>query len=387
MANPFMPGNGIEPRYLAGRDSYLQEFAKSLRAFTNGLPRNLLLYGLRGTGKTVLLRRFKLIDEADGWITAEREFNERFCDENAFAEAFARDIVSLAAQVSIKKKLAEAGKRIAGLIKPEEIGAYGITYKPFYKEKKELLEDYLKELLISNWQLFKRASKKGVVLLYDEFHTVKDRKETKNFPLASLLGALSYAQRNGCRYYLVLSGLPMLKTNLKEAKTYTERMFLFREIGNLHPEDAENAVYKTLKGSGYEFSDDLVQTIVNETNGYPYFVQFYGYFLIEHAKKKRMSKGDLDRLKDKLLSELDASFFEDRFNLASEKEKKILMAMAEMKKDECGAKGIRKKAGVSHAVLMELLKRLTDKGLVYRVARGKYAFSIPLFRDFILRRL
>lgn len=100
-----MPGNGIQPRYLAGREEYIESFVRSLQSFEEGLPRNTVLSGLRGTGKTVLLRHFKVIAESKRWLTVEREFNERFSDENAFAEAVVTDIISKATEASWAKRV------------------------------------------------------------------------------------------------------------------------------------------------------------------------------------------------------------------------------------------------------------------------------------------
>jgi len=385
MPNPFMPGNGIQPRYLAGREEYIKSFVRSLQSFEEGLPRNTVLSGLRGTGKTVLLRHFKVIAESKRWLTVEREFNERFSDENAFAEAVVTDIISKVTEVSWAKRVKESGKKIIDIIKPEELSAYGITYKPFYKGQRQLLEDYLKEMLVKNWNPLKKSGHKGIVFLYDEFHTVRDRKDQKSFPLASLLGAVSYAQRNGCNFYLSLGGLPIIKSNLKEAKTYTERMFEFREIGNLTPEEANMAMIKTLQGSGTEFDNELIDKIVTETRGYPYFIQFYGYFTIEHVDKRKINLRDFTGIRKRLIKELDVSFFEDRFNLASAREKEILMAMAKVADSDIETKEIKRISGIKHGILMELLKRLIDKGLVYRSGRGRYGFTLPLFRDFLLR--
>lgn len=385
MPNPFMPGNGIEPRYLAGREEYVGSFEKSLQSFESGLPRNTVVSGLRGTGKTVLLRRFKVIAESRGWLTVEREFNERFSNEDDFAEAIIGDIISKATEVSLVQKAKQLGKKIADVIKPEELTAHGIIYKPFYKSKKHLLEDHLKEMLVKNWEVFKKAGKKGVVFLYDEFHTVRDAKDKKSFPLASLLGAVSYAQRNGCNYYLCIGGLPIITTNLKNAKTYTERMFEFREVGNLDKKEAEHAIVNSLKSSEYEFEQDLVDKVVSETRGYPYFIQFYGYFIIENTTKKKIGFADFTKIRGKLLTELDASFFRDRLNLASGKEKEVLFAMAKIGESEIETSQIIKTSKIGKAILMELLKRLIEKGLIYRAGRGKYGFTLPLFRDFLLR--
>lgn len=380
-----MPGNGIEPRYLAGRDEFVELFTKSLKSFENGLPRNTVVSGLRGTGKTVLLRRFKIITESREWLTVEREFNERFSEEEAFTEALVGDIVSKATEVSLVQKAKQFGKKVGGALKPEELTAYGISYKPYYKGKKQLLEDHLKEMLVKNWGIFKKAGKKGIVFLYDEFHTVRDVKEKKSFPLASLLGAISYAQRNGCRYYLCIGGLPIIMVNLKSAKTYTERMFESREVANLKPTEAEQAIINTLKNSEYEFDQDLVNKIVSETRGYPYFIQFYGYFIIENSSKKKLTLSDFVKIREKLLKELDASFFVDRLNLASGSEKKILFAMAKIGESDIETGKIKSMSKMEKHVMLGLMSRLIEKGLIHRSDRGKYGFSLPLFRDFLLR--
>lgn len=380
-----MPGNGIEPRYLAGREENICSFKRSLKSYEEGLPRNTVLSGLRGTGKTVLLRHFKIIAESKEWLTVEREFNDRFSDENSFAEAIVKDIISEATEVSLAKKAKQVGKKIIDVIKPGELGAYGITYKPFYKERKHLLEDYLKEMLLKNWNTFEKSDKKGVVFLYDEFHTVKDAKDKKSFPLASLLGAISYAQRNGCRYYLCLGGLPIMTSNLKDAKTYTERMFEFAQLANLDKVEAKKAIANTLQGSGYRFEEDLVDRIISETGGYPYLIQFYGYFILESINKKTITLKDFLGIRPKLIKDLDASFFEDRVKLASSKERDVLIAMAKTGAEEIEPIKIRKISKINHGTLMELLKRLIEKGLVYRSGRGRYGFTLPLFREFLLR--
>jgi DNA-binding transcriptional ArsR family regulator len=341
---------------------------------------------LRGSGKTVLLRRFKVLSESRDWLSIEREFNDRFSDENSFAEAIVKDIVSGVTEVSLAKKAKQVGKKIIDIIKPEELGAYGVTYKPFYKEKKHLLEDYLKEMLVKNWDAFKKSDKKGVVFLYDEFHTVKDSSQQKSYPLASLLGAISYAQRNGCKYYLCLGGLPTIMSNLKDAKTYTERMFELHQVGNLEADEAKKAITNTLKSSAYQFEDKLIDKMVEETGGYPYFIQFYGYFIIEQIGKKIITLKDSVEIRSKLIKDLDAGFFEDRVRLASPKERKILVAMARAGAAEVEVKQIIKISKISYGVLMELLKRLMEKGLVYRAERGRYGFTLPLFREFLLRK-
>lgn len=386
MYNPFRPGNGIEPPYLAGRTEYLQEFSRALDVFEEGLPRNYLVFGPRGTGKTVLMNHFSLIARQKGWLHVTREFNQRYCDENAFADAVNTDVVNKACEVSFFKKARKAGESLIDVFKPEELSAKGIAYKPFYKEKKKLLEDHLKNLLIENWKVFEKSDAKGLVFIYDEFHSIRDNQIEKNYPLASFLGALSFAQREGCRYAIAFSGLPNLPTNLKEAKTYIERMFVFKEMANLSEEEAQKAIEFPLKDSGYRFEDKLVKQIIKETAGYPYFLQFYCYFLIETMRQEMIRLNDLNNIRKQLLSELDLSFFDDRFKKATPSEQELLLAIAEAESDEMSPTEMMKNLEMDKSTFFTYLANLIEKNLVYKASRGRYTFTIPLFRDFLNRK-
>jgi len=385
--NPFRPGNGIVPPVLAGRDAALNSFARLLDENLRGLPRNLMLYGLRGTGKTVLLQVFRQICEEKGWLLVEREFNERYRDEEVFAEALLQDLTAAASRISLVKRAKQVGKEVAELLKPEELEVLGVRYKPFYRSRKIPLEDHLKNHLVDNWKVFASAAEEvhGLVFLYDEFHTVRDVEP--NFPLASLLGGLAHAQRTGCRYILVVSGLPNMKANMKEAKTYVERMFRFEEVGNLGPEDAKKAIEEPVVKARIAFDPRVIETLVKETQGYPYFLQFYGYYLIENLNRESVSVSDYEKVHTGMLKELDRSFFEDRFQQASDAEQDVLFAMARLGEQNVKTSDISRKCKQYYQTLMSSLNRLIDKNLIYKARKGRYSFALPLFRDFLLRKL
>jgi len=385
--NPFRPGNGIVPPVLAGRDAVLDSFARLLDENLRGLPRNLMLYGLRGTGKTVLLQVFRQICEEKGWLLMEREFNERYRDEEVFAEALLQDLTAAASRISLVKRAKRVGKEVAELLKPEELEVLGIRYKPFYRSRKIPLEDHLKNHLVDNWKVFARAADEvhGLVFLYDEFHTVRDIEP--NFPLASLLGGLAHAQRTGCRYILVVSGLPNMKTNMKEAKTYVERMFRFEEVGNLGSEDAKKAIEEPIAKAEIAFDPEVIEAILRETRGYPYFLQFYGYYLIENLNRESVRFSDYEKVHSGMLEELDRSFFEDRFEQASDAEQDVLLAIARLEEQNVKTSDISRKCKQDYQTLMSILNRLIDKNLIYKARKGKYSFALPLFRDFLLRKL
>jgi hypothetical protein len=387
--NPFKPGNGIIPPFVAGREKVFESFRSLLDGNVRGLPKNMILAGLRGTGKTVVLELFKQVCDEKKWIFVEREFSERFRDEEVFAEAILKDITKAATEVSLKKRFAEFGKRVGQVIKPEEIEAFGVKYKPFYKRDRVLLDDHLKENLINNWKEFKPDSGyNGAVFLYDEFHTVRDTPP--NFPLKSYLGAIAYAQRNKCRYVIVLAGLPNMKTYLEEAKTYVERMFEFPEIGNLPEPEAREAIEQPLFAVGIKFEEDVIRKILEETGGYPYFIQFYCYELINRLNKSTINFDDYNGIHKEIVELLDQSFFEGRFEKASDFEQDVLFAMVKTKKDTMRTSDIFSKLSRKHRdyqTTISALEQLMGKNLIYRPKKGRYSFALPLFRNFLTRKL
>jgi len=183
----------------------------------------------------------------------------------------------------------------------------------------------------------------------------------------------------------VLSGLPPLFPNLVKAKTYAERMFSVKSIVNLSREASQKAIRLPLGNSRFSFTDELIDTIVEETQGYPYFLQFYPYYLIQNIPKKRITLKDFQEMHPLLLKELDESFFSGRFNRASDGEQKILFKMARLG-PEIKFSQIREKAKIDKNYLNQILISLIEKGLIFRTGRGKYRFTLPLFEKFLLRK-
>ncbi len=173
-------------------------------------------------------------------------------------------------------------------------------------------------------------------------------KSTFAIGIWNFLGALSFAQREGCRYYAVFSGLPGVAINLKKAKTYTERMFTFRNVSNLSKNDSIMALERPLKKTDFSF--------------------------------------DFEKIHPLLLNELDISFFEDRFERASDNEQEVLFSMAKIDSEIIKTSAILANMNIDASLLMEFLKRLNNKGLIFRPKKGRYSFTIPLIKDFLIRK-
>lgn len=379
MTNPFRPGNGIAPPYLAGRDEELQWFEKSL-ATALTLPRNLVLSGIRGTGKTVLLKRFEEVCRKKKWLFVSREFSPRYNQEEELVGAILTDMMTVVRGAANSSKL--VGQKI-GFVRPQEVINGDFTYRLLSKYIGPLT-DRLKAILRDVYSILSEAEFNGLVLLYDEFHSIEDNKAANNFPLSTLLETFGHLQREGQRYYLVLSGLPPLFPNLVEAKTYAERMFSVKKISSLAPAAAREAIIEPLKESGYNFDEALIDRLVAETKGYPYFIQFHSHYLIDAVPREKVGLEEFEAVAPLLLRELDSSFFVGRYEQASENEREVLLAMAKIG-ETARVSQIREKTNLSTNTLNQILLNLIEKGLIYRIRRGVYTFALPLFNEFLLR--
>ncbi|MDP2755483.1 MAG: AAA family ATPase [Nitrospirota bacterium] len=381
MSNPFRPGNGTMPPYLAGREDEIFWFERSLTSALS-LPQNLVLSGIRGTGKTVLLRKFEEICTKKKWLFVRREFNNKLNQEGEFLDAILTDVITKTKGISLTKKLK---KPLIGFGRGYKDDIEGDFISVLIQKYKGTLGDRLEAVLTDVYESFLDSGYNGLVFLYDEFHFIEDGKVADNFPLSLLLESFSHVQQEGLRYYLVLSGLPQLFPNLVKAKTYAERMFTVKGIENISKQASQEAIMLPLKNSDINFTNELTEALVEETQGYPYFLQFYPYHLIQNIPKKKIGLKDFKEMYPLLLKELDESFFAGRFNRASDNEQKILLTMARLS-PEVRFSELREKAKIDKNYLNQILISLMEKGLIFRVGRGKYRFTLPLFEKFLLRK-
>ncbi len=383
LANPFRPGNGVAPPYLAGRDAMLEEFERYLGE-SHPLHANWTLTGIRGTGKTVLLGEFATRGERAGWLCLGRELGDRHRDDARLADAIADDCAALIRRCSSLAGLGEVIERAWQYVRPRRLSVGELGYEPAYETESRDAAEAIGAALVALGDALAQTDVPGVLLLYDEAHLLGDDRRLERYPLSSLLAGFGQAQRTSSRVRLVLCGLPTLSLNLKRARTYAERMFRHVVIGQLEPRDAWDALGIPLSGSGRAFELPLVGEIVDRTGGYPYFLQFFGGFLCSRVGRADVALTDYLALESSLLHELDLAFFEDRYLVAGTAGQRVLDAMARA--------GGRLSALSLRRTLADLpnvdvvVRRLVDRGLVYRPTRGTYDFALPLFGSYLRRR-
>jgi AAA ATPase domain len=389
--NPFRPGMGLEPPYLADRLDQIERFGRFLDGFPD-FPRNLRLTGLRGVGKTVLLQRYADTAMQRGWVVVSREWSEHLRDERAFAMALVVDCRMAAEQSARTRHLKAAAvsaidralDRLGGL----SVSLAGITValRPSQqRERAPALEDELFEAVASACRAVTTAGGRGIVLCYDEAHVVRDSLAALQLPLSTLLAVTARLQREGVPLMLVVCGLPTLTENLARAKSYSERMFQAEELDRLRSPEDGLAFTLPLQAAGRDHDPELAIAVAAASRGYAFFIQFFGALLWESSGwPSRLTESDYHRCRPSMLEALDRAFFDARLARTSTMERRLLQSIA-----TCGeAAPIKQVIGdlrMSNSVTQRLIYRLADKGLVYRPERGIVAFAVPLFGDYLRR--
>lgn len=385
-ANPFTPGPGLDPPYLAGREEELRIFDTTLQNTARGKASNIMLYGLRGVGKTVLLRKFAGICRDKKFLPIARyQYSHNDSNPNEFTAGI-KHIMRGAIESSSKAGAAKGRLRSAGqYLKPASAGASGLAYyEPSYAHgRQEPLGDHLADYLAKNWKVIDSLGYDGAILLLDEFHTVNDVKKGGWYALTDFLGAVNEVQKDGCRYSLVLSGLPTILKNVKVARSYAERMFGLVEVSSLSQHGGRQAIIQPLAGLEITFSPALVDAVVKDSGGYPYFIQFFACGILRRTNAKKIGMKEYKSIRDDLIRSLYHEFFEQCMVDLSPSEKSTLHHMSKMPESGMRFSSIMNSTGRSKGVVSSSLKRLEKKGIVYKYNHGLYAFALPTLKSYL----
>jgi hypothetical protein len=232
--------------------------------------------------------------------------------------------------------------------------------------------------------------KNGLVLLLDEAQVVRDEtRATGEHPLSLLIAAVSSLQKAELPIGMVLCGLPTLTGNLLRARSYTERMFRGEEIGSLGTKDAKEALIRPLEGSTVLTDPRLVARVIEEVEGYPYFLQLWGAELWDAADiagVDRFSEQLLDAARPEIYRRLDLDFYDPRVSTLTPAEQDVLLASADCEYPPLVVADLNAAVSKRPANINVLLGRLVDSGVLYRIRKGQYEYTAPKFRDFLLRR-
>ena len=394
LSNPFKPGAGHMPPYLAGRALEKREFTRLIAQTV--ILENLVLTGLRGVGKTVLFDVFKPLAQARGWYWIGADLSEAASlSEDNIATRLLADLSVLTAGIVI----GQSEQKSIGFIQNSEMPSRRLdfsTLKGIYEQTPGLPSDKLKQALkVVESALKQRGHFKGIVFAYDEAQNLADHRDKDQFPLSLLLDTFQSIQRMGMPFMLALAGLPTLFPRLVAARTFSERMFRVMFLDKLDDDSAREAIKKPLANDpGVALPDQAIEQIVKLSGGYPYFVQFIGREIYDLGLQKIGFGLEAAVAIEAIVQKLDTDFFSGRWAKATDRQRALLAVIAELtgNTDEFTVQDaahksrtmLEKPFGGSH--VNQMLATLTDAGLVYKNRHGKYSFAVPLLGDFIRRQ-
>ena len=387
--NPFRPGVGLPPLHLAGRDAPMRRFDAMLRAAPEQ-PANMRLVGLRGVGKTVLLREFEKRAEAAEWTPLVLEVQPGHNREESLFAAIKGLADRKQQEFSRVQRLrANAGKTIATVVSAVKVSWEGISVglDPSAPGGARDVAQLLFELVDATLE----TGRRGAVILLDEMQIVRDERDRGGeHPLSMLIAAVVALQREEVPIGLVVCGLPTLTGNLLRARSYTERMFRGEEIGPLSPSDAEAALIEPLRSTEASPQRDFVASVVREVEGYPYFIQLWGAEVWDAAADagvNELTAELLDLVTPDIYRRLDIDFYEPRVATLTPAEQDLLLATTTCPSyPPLVVSEINDASEKTPGNINVLLGRLVEAGVIYRIRKGQYEYTAPKFRQYLQRR-
>jgi AAA ATPase domain len=383
--NPYRPGVGVRPLYLAGRDAPLRRFDAMLRAAPEQQA-NMRVTGLRGVGKTVLLETFAEHAQEHDWEPAFMELQPAHNTDAQVATALGSLLGRTRERLSrIARLRSAAGKALRST--SLQISWEEVSLSVSFGSERE--EDLARELF-ATVQLALAKGRAGVVLLLDEAQLIHDERDRHGeHPLSLLLAPIVALQRQEIPLGLVLCGLPTLTGNLQKARSYSERLFRGEEIDTLAPPQALEAFTRPLEQTARRASPTLAKTVATEVEGYPYFLQLWGSELWDAAEitgTDHLTPKLLDSTRPDIYSRLDRDFYDPRLATLTPAEQDLLLASAKCPYPPLRSADLASTSAKTPGNVNVLLGRLVDAGALYRIRKGEYAYTAPKFRDYLSRR-
>ena len=386
--NPFRPGAGHPPPYLAGREAERQVFLALLRQ--RPVVDNLILTGLRGVGKTVLLDSFKPEALESGWLWVANDLSEAASlTDSAVCTRVLADLAVGVSGVAVAQRAATS----RGFISAPAAEYDEISYEALqgvFARTPGLAADKLKAVLEFVWDRVGECGFKGIVFAYDEAQNLGIDAVAGEHPVELLLDAFYSVQRKGIPLLLALAGLPTLLPRLVEARTYAERMFKPVSLGRLNRDDSAAAMREPVRISNapVEFSDASVDVIYKASQGYPYFIQY----ICREAFDVWAINPKVAVPLDDIVRKLDSDFFAGRWARTTDRQRDLLRviaglehAAAEFSVQDIVAASRATERPFSPSRVGQMLLKLSEAGLVYRNRYSRYSLAVPLLEEFIRR--
>lgn len=379
--NPYRPGAGLMPTYLAGRDDDIRNVEQMFDALTMNIPTQSIIFsGLRGVGKTVLINKLQKLAEDKDVFCKHIEVEER----NDFVSQIASCSQAFLRKVSTKEKFKNLIRKPLDAIK-----ALVVSFDPndntfsLSLEEKELyrstnLTQSLTEVFTTIGETAYK-SETPICFFIDEIQYMKSKE------LGSLIAALHRTNQLGYPIMVVGAGLPKIYKMLSDEKSYSERLFLYKEIGSLTDEQSKNAIEIPAGKFGITYSDKAVGKIISLTKGYPFFIQQMCQIVFKNTNEKEIRNSHVEDNIDEFFETLDIGFFKVRYERCADSDKKFIFAMVKCGELPCTIANIAKNLRKNVNQISTTRAQLISKGIIFPIRYKELDFTVPEFSGYIQR--
>lgn len=384
--NPFSPGAGAPPPELAGRDALLTKanilFARIL---AKRHDKSMIIVGLRGVGKTVLLVEMQSKAESHGYKPIAIEALENKPIVELLAPQLRKLLYSLDRMEGFSQKAREGLVALKGFLSGLKIAVGELEIGVDAELARGIadsgdLESDLPDLFEA---VAEAAADRGVgvAIFIDELQYLKSEE------LSALIMAMHRMSQKKLPLVLIGAGLPQMPGLAGESKSYAERLFDYPQVGALSFDDAYKALQDPVIDEGVRFNEDAIKEIINVTQGYPYYLQEWGSHAWNLASHSPIDLEMAKKATTLAIAALDKSFFRVRFDRLTPREKEYLRALAELGPLPQRSGDVADKMGKKVNSVGPLRDGLIKKGMLYSPAHGDTAFTVPLFDEFMKREM
>ena len=382
--NPYAPGAGLQPPELAGRDRLIEDVTIDMdRVLARRPTKGLVLLGLRGVGKTVLLNRLRAFADDKGFETTKIEAPEGGSLPDLLAPELRRIIYALDLRKAGGRHLRRAVNVLRGFANAFKVKIgdieFGVDPAPGAGDSGNLEQDLPHLLMAVAEAAAERRSAVGLFL--DEIQYLS------SVELAAVVVACHEIAQRNLPLLFIGAGLPQVAALAGKAKSYAERLFDYPEVGPLDPDAARAAIAIPARKEGVSFDDGAVDAILQATQNYPYFIQEWGFQVWNRAPSSPIAREVVANATPDVIAHLHANFFRVRFDRLTVLQQKYLRAMAELGPGPHQTGQIATTLGVGAASVATVRQQLVNKGMVWSQRHGETAFTVPLFDSFMKRQM
>lgn len=379
--NPYRPGAGLMPTYLAGRDEDIDNIEQMFTALTMNIPTQSVIFsGLRGVGKTVLINKLQKIAEDKEIFCKHIEVEERndFISQiAACSQAFLRKVSTKEKFKNLIQKPLDAIKALVVSFDPND-NTFSLSLQERELYKSTNLTQSLTEVFTTIGETAYK-SETPICFFIDEIQYMKAEE------LGSLIAALHRTNQLGYPVMIIGAGLPKIYKMISDEKSYSERLFLYKEIGSLTDEQSRKAIEEPARKFKISYTDEAIDKIISITKGYPFFIQQLCQIVYKETDKNIIEISDINKIMQIFFDALDTGFFKVRYERCSDGDKKFIFAMVRCGELPCTISNIAKQLDKKVKTISPTRAQLINKGIIYPVRHSELDFTVPEFSGFIQR--